>query len=467
MIQLVKTKNGYVSGTIIGRPGKEVSIFRGIPYAAPPVGKLRWQPPQPVKNWKGIRECTAFTAMSPQIFIPKISPDLPMSEDCLYLNVVTPALAPDEKLPVMVWMHGGGYASGCGCDKVWNNYRLPEHGVVVVTLTHRLGPIGLLAHPLLSKESSRGVSGNYLFLDLIASLQWIQDNIAAFGGNPDNVTIFGESGGGAKVSIMMASPLAKGLFHKAICESGISTVILTGMTMADSEKSGQALFKKLGVKTLEQARKVPSQKIIEAAQGMQGMRDPSQPPSVNDFDASADGWVIPDIPRRVLASDSFNAVPLIVSTNLGELTGPGPLVISALPGAYVEMLEANRQLGQKGYACLFDQVPAGWKEEGCVSVHSMELPYVFGDWDDSTGWWDSVSVHALRSGARSAKLGLDTTDRAVSETMMALWSSFARAGRPKAEGIPDWPEYTRQTDRYLYLSGKSKIQVGFSKLPKR
>jgi para-nitrobenzyl esterase len=216
----VKTDAGYVSGTIIGEPGKEVSIFRGIPYAAPPVGDLRWKPPQPAAPWEGIRECTQFSAISPQIDIPGMSSGLPLNEDCLYLNVVTPARQPDEKLPVMVWMHGGGYSMGCGNDRIWNNYRLPQYGVVVVTLNHRLGPIGLLAHPALSEESPMGVSGNYLFLDLIASLQWVRENIAAFGGDPDNVTIFGESGGGAKVSIMMLSPLAKGLFHRAICESG-------------------------------------------------------------------------------------------------------------------------------------------------------------------------------------------------------------------------------------------------------
>ncbi len=210
---------------------------------------------------------------------------------------------------------------------------------------------------------------------------------------------------------------------------------------------------------------MPAPIIIEAAQDMQGVRDPSQPPKVNDLDASADGWVLPDIPHEVLTSGSFNAVPLIVSTNLGELTGPGPLIISVLPKAYTEMLESNARLGQKGYACVFDRVPAGWKQEGCVSVHSMELPYVFGDWDDSTGWWDSVSVHALRSGAKSEKPGLDATDRAVSEAMMALWTSFARSGKPKAQGIPNWPEYNRKTDRYLYLSGKSGIRAGFSKLP--
>ena len=462
-MQVLKTTNGYVSGTVIGEPGKAVSVFRGIPYAAPPVGDLRWKPPQPVKSWEGIRECTRFTAMSPQTYIPKITPDLPMSEDCLYLNVVTPAREPDEKLPVMVWMHGGGYSSGCGSDKVWNNHRLPSYGVVVVTLTHRLGPFGLLAHPWLSAESPKGVSGNYLFLDLIASLQWIRDNISAFGGDPENVTIFGESGGGAKVTIMMASPIAKGLFHKAICESGTSAVILTGKSLADSEKSGQSFFKKLGVSTLNQARSMPAEKIIAASQTVE-VSGPAQRIE-NEFDASADSWLLADIPRRVLASDSYNGVPLIVSTNLGELTGPGPLIISSLPEAYVEMLESNKQIGNKGYACVFDQVPAGWRKEGCVSVHSIELPYIFGDWDDSTGWWDSVSVHALRSGATSPNPGLDATDRAVSEAMMELWTSFASTGKPKAKGIPDWPEYSKITDRYLYVSSRSEIREGFSKLP--
>lgn len=321
-MQVVKTTNGYVSGAVIGEPGKDVTVFRGIPYAAPPVGDLRWKPPQPAESWSGIRECTRFTAMSPQVIMPKMAPDLPVSEDCLYLNVVTPARHGDERLPVMVWMHGGGYSSGCGSDKIWNNSRLPQYGVVVVTLTHRLGPIGLLAHPWLSAESEHGVSGNYLFLDLIASLKWVQDNIAAFGGDPGNVTIFGESGGGAKVNIMMASPLAKGLFHKAICESGTALLMLTGKTAADSEKAGEVLFKKLGVGSLAEARSVSAEKLIEAAQAIEGPRGQGRPPTPA-FDATADGRGLPDIPRQVLTSDSYNAVPLMVSANLGEVHRAG------------------------------------------------------------------------------------------------------------------------------------------------
>jgi len=190
---------------------------------------------------------------------------------------------------------------------------LPQYGVVVATLTHRLGPIGLLAHPWLSAESPKGVSGNYLLLDLIASLRWIQDDISAFGGDPGNVTIFGESGGGAKVCIMMASPLAKGLFHKAICESGTATVILTGNTVADSEEIGKALFRELGIDSLDRARSVPAEKLVEASQSGEGPRAPSTRTGPS-FDATGDGWVLPDIPRQVLTSGFYSAVPLIVST---------------------------------------------------------------------------------------------------------------------------------------------------------
>jgi para-nitrobenzyl esterase len=466
-MQIVRTDKGYVSGTLIGEPGKEVSIFRGIPFAAPPLGDLRWKPPQPVVPWEGIRECTQFSHISPQPVMPGISGEMPQSEDCLYLNVVTPAREPDEKLPVMVWMHGGGYSGGCGNDKIWNNYRLPQYGVVVVTLNHRLGPIGLLAHPALSEESPEGVSGNYLFLDLIASLRWVRDNIAAFGGNPDNVTIFGESGGGAKVSIMMASPLAKGLFHRAICESGNALTILLSKSLADIEKSGTALFGKLGIDStvdpLEQARAIPFMEVIKASQAMEGPRIPGSRPAFI-WDSAVDGWLLPESPENMFKSGPCNAVPLILTANLGELTGPGPLIIPQIIPSYIEMLEAVKKQDCHGYAGIFDQVPAPWRDAGCVSVHSIELPYVFGDWDDSTGWWTSVYMLAQQVGAKTAHPGLGTIDRNVSEAMMGLWANFAKTGRPRAPGVPGWPEYSGKTDQYLYIGNQFEVRTGFSKV---
>ena len=464
----IKTENGYVSGIVMGETDKEVNAYLGIPYAAPPIGDLRWKPPQPAEPWDGTRDCTKFSAISPQTIMPGIPLDFPQSEDCLYLNVVTPASQADEKLPVMVWMHGGGYNMGCGNDGIWNNYRLPQFGVVVVTLNHRLGPIGLLAHPALSKESPEHVSGNYLFLDLIASLEWIQRNIAAFGGDPDNVTIFGESGGGAKVSIMMASPLAKGLFHRAICESGTAAAFFPGKPLAEMEKKGETLFEKLGINPnsnmLEQARSVSSEKIIQASQSMEAPRAPKaglEPV----WDAVTDGWILPQTPADSFKSGSCNAVPLITVANLGEIIGPGPLVIPWLVSAYIGMLEAVKKQGHNGYAGIFDQVPAGWKKEGCVSVHTIELPYVFGDWDDSTGWWKSVYSLTQQIGVKTEVPGLDATDKKISEAVMGLWTEFARTGKPQAPGVSDWPTYTNLNDEYLYISETLEVKTGFSEIP--
>jgi para-nitrobenzyl esterase len=473
MIKIVKTDKGYVSGTTIGEPGKEVSIFRGIPYAAPPVGDLRWKPPQPVESWEGTRECTKFSNISPRAQQPGMSYEFPLSEDCLYLNVVTPAKQPDEKLPVMVWMHGGGYAEGCGNDKIWNNYRLPQYGVVVVTLNHRLGLFGLFAHPALSKESPQGVSGNYLFLDLIASLQWIQNNIAAFGGDPDNVTIFGESGGGAKVSMMMLSPLAKGLFHRAICESGTSTVVLTGKSLEEVEESGKKLFKELGIDStddpLAQARALPFTKILEANKTLEPPRtNPSAgTPPAFAWDAAADGWLLPDSPAKLFKSGYCNPVTLITSANLGELVGPGGLVIPQLIPAYIDMLNCVTKQGCKVYACIFDKVPDSWRKAGGIAVHAIELPYVFGDWDDSTGWWQSIAMLAQQSAKKPLKIELTETDRVVSETMMELWTSYARTGVPKAKGVPNWPVYSADTDKYLYITEKPEVKSGFSKVTRK
>ncbi len=198
-MDVVKIDSGYVSGTVLGEPDKPVSVFRGIPYATPPAGDLRWKPPQPVMPWSGIRECIVFSRAAPQS--PQNNP-VPVewsnqSEDCLYLNVLTQASDASQRLPVMVWIHGGVFSVGTGNASLYNGLRLPLAGVVLVNLNFRLGPLGLLAHPLLSRESSVGVSGNYVFLDIIEALKWVRRNISAFGGDPANVTIFGQSSGSA------------------------------------------------------------------------------------------------------------------------------------------------------------------------------------------------------------------------------------------------------------------------------
>ena len=237
------------SGPISGKVEDGVRIFSGIPYAAPPVGELRWKPPQPIASWKQVRNSTVFGPSCPQ---PTQQDAGKFSEDCLYLNVWTTAKSPAERLPVMVWIHGGAFNIGSGSQPEYDGRNLAGKGVVVVTINYRLGPLGFLVHPLLSKESAQDTSGNYGLLDQIAALKWVQRNIAAFGGDPDRVTIFGESAGSKSVTLLMISPLSAGLFQRAIAESGgpmIGSEYLNPAydgNMAKASKRGQELASKLG-----------------------------------------------------------------------------------------------------------------------------------------------------------------------------------------------------------------------------
>ena len=466
----LKIDTGYIAGTLTGDVENPVRVYRGIPYAAPPVGDLRWKPPQPPASWDEIRQCTAFSNTPPQTAMPGFSmPSTPQSEDCLYLNVMTPAKTVEANLPVMVWMHGGGYSFGSGNDLLSNLHRLPQQGVVVVTVNMRLNTFGLLVHPLLTAESPNNSSGNYLFLDMIAALKWVNRNISVFGGDPDNITIFGESGGGAKVSTLMASPLASGLFHRAICESGTSIGGFSmGQKLKELEAMGVELFHKLGVDgsddPLKAARALPFEKILEARKAMDKDLQGKDPLSDAD-DSAIDGWLLPSSPTELFKSGKYNAVPLITVANLGEITGPGGLLIPQLIPAYVEMLGYQNKVGSKGYAAIFDQVPGKWRAQGAVSTHAMEVLYVFGDYDNRTGWWPFMHGLAKDSGAKDPNdPGLTEADRRVSEALMKMWTQFARTGDPNVEGIIEWPAYKKEEDKYLYVADPLEIKTGFSKI---
>ena len=262
-IDPIRIESGYIAGSLIGDFQDPVRIYRGIPYAAPPVGDLRWRAPQSPAKWSGIREAVTY-GTHPVQFSGSQYPNA-QGEDCLYLNVLTRAERPRAKLPVMVWFHGGGMTRNSGNDSTWNYHRLPQKGVVVVTVSTRLGPLGLLAHAALSAESPNGASGNYMYLDLVAALKWVQQNIGEFGGDAGNVTIWGQSGGGWKVGGLMTSPMATGLFHRAIIHSGGGP---PAATKAVSETWGQQFFARLGVTTLEQARALPWEALVKASNAM-------------------------------------------------------------------------------------------------------------------------------------------------------------------------------------------------------
>jgi para-nitrobenzyl esterase len=466
-MDVVKTDAGYVSGTVLGEPDKPVYVYRGIPYAAPPIGDLRWKPPQPAAPWSGIRECISFSLQPAQFPDVNLSSEAPSSEDCLYLNVLKPAIKDTDKLPVMVWFHPGALRYWNGNLSLYNCPALPRHGVVLVTVNSRLGVLGLLVHPLLSRESPNSVSGNYMFLDMIAALEWVKKNITAFGGDPDNVTIFGESGGGTKVISLLASPLARGLFHRAICESG--RVDLPPPPMHDLSEYGERLFAKLGVgdkqDALAAARALRWEKIIEVDQAL-NVELGQQFVFRGCWDVAVDGWFMPDKPTNVFKSGNENPVPFITLANLGEVTGPGYIFAPQMIPGYVSLLSAASQSNARGYAGIFDQVPKNWRQDGCVAAHGMEVPYVFGALDDLAFWkmWHFLLASA---GAKSPAPLTNEGDRAVSESMMRMWTNFARMGDPSLKGVVDWPSWEPTTDKYLCITEPLQVKSGFSKIAQK
>jgi len=467
MAEPVKISDGLITGKLVGEPGSEMMQYRGIPYAAPPVGDLRWKPPQPLKPWQGVRDCSTWSiqpAQYPDVNVPTAQ-RIPSSEDCLYLNVNTMAKSPKDKLPVMVWFHGGGLRYGNGNWWLYNAPGLPQHGVVLVTVNGRLGVFGLLAHPLLSKESEQGVSGNYLFLDLIAALKWVKKNISVFGGDPDNVTIFGESGGGTKVISLTASPLAKGLFHRSICESGGGSV--RPISLKEMEAYGERLFARLGVSKerdpLAAARAISMDTIIEVDQAM-NVELGREFTFMGPWNIAVDGWFMPEAPGIMFKNGKQNRVPLITVANLGELSGRGPIPGGLMIPGYVNLLTGHAKAGARGYAAIFDQVPPNWKREGGVSSHAMELHYVFGEVDDPSPWKVLRFLYA-QGGARSPDPEITDAERRVSEAMMAMWTQFAKTGDPNVKGMADWPVYTVANDSYMYLADPPQVKTGFSRLP--
>ena len=468
-MEQVKLDTGFISGIKANKNSKEIHIFRGIPYAAPPVGDLRWKPPQPAASWSGIRECTKFSvqaAQYPDIHASENSQALPSSEDCLFLNVMTPAKKPGDKLPVMVWFHGGGTRYGNGNLPISNSLGLPGKDVVLVTVNSRLGIFGLFAHSLISRESHRGVSGNYLFLDLIASLKWVNKNIAAFGGDPDNVTIIGQSGGGLKVAAVIASPLAKGLIHRAIIQSGGKS--FEPIKLKELEKYGEDFFVRLGVDKkkdpLAEARAIPWEKIAEAEQALNIELGPEYE-FMGPWSLVQDGWFMPDSIFNLFKTGKRNEIPYLVTADMGELTGPGLVIADTIIADYQTMLEASGNTGSRGYAAIFDRVPDNWRQEGCVAAHGMELHYMFGSLDVAEAWEAHYGGFAL-SGAKSYIPAISDVDRNVSEAMLNIWTQFARTGNPSVNGLIEWPPWDKYGDQYLSITDKLEVKSGFSDLAK-
>lgn len=456
------TNTLHTAAKLMGETGKVVRVYKGIPYAAPPVGNLRWKPPQPVTPWTGIRNCTTFAPMNGQYPFPEsyfwgLIPESGMSEDVLYLNVVTPAKTSLDRVPVMVFFHGGGLTTGSTSYDSYNSPPLAQHGVVWVTIQHRIGPLGYMAHPALTAESPQGASGNYGQLDLIAALQWVKKNIAAFGGNPNNVTIIGQSGGGSKVNFLMASPLAKGLFHKAVCQSGFTT---TGTDLAAAEQGGVNLAAKLGITDtgaagLAALRTKTWEQIVTAA---------NTAPLNYSTAFTVDKWSLTDTIANIFDQGKQSDVPFMVSCAGGEVKQTG--AVYYFPVIFDTAAVGNRlltmSLNQKSniYVYVYTQVPDGWKSQGVYAWHASDV---------SSMWGDQVTLNYFLGGILPPTLTMDpgVTDRDfwVSEYMMNVMANFAATGNPSVDTMGvTWPAYNNPQQYYMDIGYRPLVKTGFTTL---
>jgi para-nitrobenzyl esterase len=458
-------------GKIAGTTDVGVRVFKGIPFAAPPVGDLRWKAPRPVVAWSGVKAADTFGPQCMQAPYPAGSPyatpPAAMGEDCLYLNVWTAAPA-NAKRPVMVWIHGGAWTRGSGSIPAYDGAALAKKGVVVVTTNYRLGLFGFMAHPELTAESPNHSSGNYAILDHVAALKWVQKNIAGFGGDPSRVTIFGESAGSWSVNVVQATPLAKGLFHRAIGESGGQ--FARTARLADAEKGGVSLASAAGADSLKALRAVPAEKL----NAIQSFRT-----GVN-----VDGWVLPDEVRAIFAQRKQNDVPVLIGSNANEWTTlsspatfpntmddyrkridtqfPGfakeidavyPVktdadIAEALLGIgrdatfTLEMRTWARMVtagGRKAYLYQFTHVPPSPNAKTWGAYHAAEIPYVFGTLKNRS--WPFTD-----------------TDFALSDTMSNYWTNFAVTGDPNGAGLPTWTPYDTAAEPYMNLGDTVRLR---------
>lgn len=465
----IRVEGGLISGAV--RDG--VRSYKGIPYAAPPVGELRWKAPQPLFSWEGVRECTAFGPECPQAPYAAssiyFSPPQKQSEDCLYLNVWT-AANQGQKRPVMVWIHGGALTRGSGANRVYDGAALARKGVVLVTINYRLGPLGYLAHPELTAESPNHASGNYGVLDQIAALKWVQKNIAVFGGDVNRVTIFGESAGSWSVNALVATPLGRGLFQRAIGESGAQFNRTTPLN--EAEKGGAAFFKAAGADSLKAMRAVPAEKIVSLFnEDPEGKKFRTQP--------NVDGWVLPDEIRNLFAQGKQNTVPVIVGSNANEMTAlTSPAILPKTMADYRKRVEAQygemvkefdavypvksdpdiaaaylgslrdatftlgmrtwarmtAARGNKAYQYFFSHVPPNPNSKYLGAYHASEIPYVFNNLN------------------RTNQM-LTETDFKLADLMSNYWVNFATTGNPNegpaGKNLPRWNSYDREAEAYL------------------
>lgn len=514
---MVSVKAGQLRGTVNGA----TAVFEGIPYAAPPIGSLRWREPEPPQPWSGIRDATKAgnacvqNAAGLDAFIAPLATTygasynlqpVSSSEDCLYLNVWSPNWPNQGMLPVMVWLHGGSNRIGSGAQSTYAGEALASHGVIIVTINYRLGFLGFFSHPELTKESPHHSSGNYGLLDQLAALRWVRENIAGFGGDSGNITLFGESAGSIDAGTLAASPLAAGLFRRVILESGPPFGLGAVHTLQQAEAAGTAVGKAApghSTSSLENLRRLPATQVAELA----NQTIKTQFKGFDPFSATVDGWVLPRTTSNAFGSGSIQKVDLLIGLNGRELSAfrvgaamaakqnptPGKggnaseavknLADTAHPlyggwtdaaiGIYLgEMLihrdaaidrASNDMLmacpigavaalvnnsGRRVYVYKFDRSIPGKGEADLGAFHGLEIPYVFDSFEDRVWEW----------------LPFTEADHKLSHMIEIYWTNFAKTGDPNASGLPSWPPWQSSGEPYLEFNqdGSVAARQGFA-----
>jgi para-nitrobenzyl esterase len=474
----VKVTGGVLEGAVGADPS--VRVFRGVPFAAPPVGDLRWKEPQPVPAWTGVRKADTWGTRCMQGAMfggPLRSREQAMGEDCLYLNVWTTARAAQEKRPVLVVFHGGGFAAGSASEPRTDGEWFARQGIVVVAPNYRLGVFGFLAHPELTKEGGDHGSGNYGMLDQAAALRWVKDNVAAFGGDPGNVTVNGESAGSMSVSALMASPLTKGLVHKAIGESGAFFASPTGgmaeKSLADKEADGVKFASSVGAGSLAELRAKPAAELLAAVMKAGGW----------GYSPGIDGYFLPEPVKAIYAAGRQARIPLLAGWNSSEM-GMAVAMNPKKPTAATFPDELKKQFGDRAGAALA-VYPASSDEQALQSAADLASDLFI-----SYSTWKWIEVHAETAAAPVYRYRFDRVlpepngmnrfgamhavdieyafqtldskpaawqpeDRETSRVMAAFFANFVKTGNPAGAGLPDWPEFGK-TRRVMYLDGVSK-----------
>jgi para-nitrobenzyl esterase len=446
-ISTAKVTGGVVEGVV----KDDIVSFKGIPFAAPPVGDLRWRSPQPVKPWQGVLKADTYAAapMQDTGLLTQMGGQAKISEDCLYLNVWTGAKKAGEKRPVMVWIYGGAFAGGSTSFPTFDGANLAKKGVVLVSVAYRVGPMGFLAHPELSKESGQG-SGAYGIQDQIAGLKWVKQNIEQFGGDAANVTIFGESAGGISVGILASSPAAKDLFQRAISESGGAVAPSRG-TLKTAEEQGKAFLSKLGANDIKAARALSAETIQHGVQGGMG-----------GFWPVAENVTVMENPYGLFQAGKFNDTPVLIGTNSNEgrlfarqkTTSAGfeqmirqgyAAGADALLQAYPHATDA--EAARSAQDIFRDSVFAwpSWAWAKLVSRIGKNQAFVY-YYDHRTATSPDGADHASEISYVFGNLGgfggaTGPEDKALSELMISYWVNFAKHGDPNGPGLPPWPVF--------------------------